>query len=312
MRISDLVQSGVVFNEDDHTYTLNGKRLRGITGMIKEQLFPDMYKDVPQYVLNKAAKMGSSIHKSCQLYDEVLFDDGTPQVSVYAKLLKESGYHHVGSEYIVTDGSDFASPIDKVLANAADELALGDIKSVNKMDDEAKKYVAWQLSIYKWLFELQNFPDLKVGKLFCIWLPKNEIFLEKACMFEVPYMGDEAVAGLLACARRGEQYVVPTSLQNREQNVPVLAQDAIDMLVKAEAMVKKWQQRYDDIKTAAMESMKKYGVKSWDCEQLKMTYVPEGSSQRFDSAAFKKDHPDLYAQYMKETKTKESIRITIR
>lgn len=37
----DLVKSSVVFNEEDHTYFLGDKELKGITGMISRQLFPD-------------------------------------------------------------------------------------------------------------------------------------------------------------------------------------------------------------------------------------------------------------------------------
>lgn len=43
-----LVESQVAFNQEEHTYSLNGIALKGITGMIKSQLFPDMYKDIPQ------------------------------------------------------------------------------------------------------------------------------------------------------------------------------------------------------------------------------------------------------------------------
>ena len=41
----ELVKSGVVFNEENHTYFLGDKQLSGITGMIKRQLFPDKYKE---------------------------------------------------------------------------------------------------------------------------------------------------------------------------------------------------------------------------------------------------------------------------
>lgn len=306
-----LVKSGVEFNDELHTYTLNGKVLSGITGMIREQLFPDEYKDVPKHILNHAADRGTKVHNLCEAFDENdrngLFTPPSQVVNAYKLLRKD--FIPVANEYTVTDGSDFASNIDCVWADSDGHIVLADIKTPKSLNLD---YVAWQLSIYKWMFELQNFPDLKVERLYAVRIVVDDDFnVTHSELVEVPYMGDEAVAGLLACARRGEQYT-QSALVKKEDTPVVLNQNAVDMLIQAEAMVKKWQQRYDDIKTAAMESMKKYGVKSWDCEQLKMTYMPEGSSQRFDSAAFKKDHPDLYAQYMKETKTKESIRITIR
>ena len=55
----ELVRSGVVFNEENHTYFLGEKQLKGITGMISRQLFPDKYKAVPEFILKRAAEKGS-------------------------------------------------------------------------------------------------------------------------------------------------------------------------------------------------------------------------------------------------------------
>ena len=65
----ELVKSSVVFNEENHTYFLGDKQLSGITGMIKRQLFPDKYKEVPQYVLERAAERGTRVHHECQFAD---------------------------------------------------------------------------------------------------------------------------------------------------------------------------------------------------------------------------------------------------
>ena len=65
----ELVKSSVVFNEETTTYMLGEQQLQGITGMISRQLFPDKYKDVPDFVLKKAAAKGSVIHAQCQFAD---------------------------------------------------------------------------------------------------------------------------------------------------------------------------------------------------------------------------------------------------
>ena len=49
----ELVKSSVVFSEENHTYFLGEKQLKGITGMISRQLFPNKYKDIPEYILKK-------------------------------------------------------------------------------------------------------------------------------------------------------------------------------------------------------------------------------------------------------------------
>ena len=73
----ELVKSNVAFNEENHTYFLGDKQLSGITGMIKRQLFPDKYKEVPQHILERAAERGTRVHHECQFVDTTGF--GIPQ-----------------------------------------------------------------------------------------------------------------------------------------------------------------------------------------------------------------------------------------
>ena len=60
----ELVKSAVVFNEENHTYLLGDKLLQGITGMISRQLFPNKYKDIPEFILKRAAEKGSFMHNA--------------------------------------------------------------------------------------------------------------------------------------------------------------------------------------------------------------------------------------------------------
>ena len=53
----ELVKSSVVFSEENHTYFLGEKQLKGITGMISRQLFPNKYKDIPEYILKRATAL---------------------------------------------------------------------------------------------------------------------------------------------------------------------------------------------------------------------------------------------------------------
>ena len=57
-----LNQSKVIFDPQEHTYTLDGMLLQGITGMIERQLFPDKYSGVPEFVMKRAAERGSFVH----------------------------------------------------------------------------------------------------------------------------------------------------------------------------------------------------------------------------------------------------------
>ncbi|MDR1199824.1 MAG: DUF1351 domain-containing protein [Prevotellaceae bacterium] len=163
-----LINSGVVFNEKKHTYTLNGKKLSGITEMLKRQLFANKYADVPPAVLEQAKLRGSQIHKEIENINtgaKINYD--SPVSLAYLSLLKTNGIKILASEYIVTDFEKFASAIDIVDT----EFNLYDIKATAELDAE---YLRWQLSVYAYLFEKTN-PELKAGKLFGLWVINNEI-----------------------------------------------------------------------------------------------------------------------------------------
>ena len=185
-------------------------------------------------------------------------------------------------------------------------VAIADVKTTYELD---KEYVSWQTSIYKYLFERQN-PGIKVGGLLALWLPKNDNQLSKAGFFFVDDKGSEAVEALLEAEKRGEQYVHVVAPKG-EQHV-ILASDAIDEMVEANRLMNYYKDVLEKYKNEAIEAMLKYGVKSFDAGKVKMTLVPGGKTVRFDSTGFKKDQPELYAQYLKESVTKDSIRVTIR
>ena len=304
-----LNESGVVFHEETHIYSLNGKKLQGITGMIERQLFPHKLDNIPESVLKKAAELGSAIHKACQMYDEIGIEDQMPQVAVYKKLLDKEfpNSQVIANEYIVTDGEYFASPIDKVIQITENTVAIVDVKTTYELD---KEYVSWQTSIYKYLFEKQN-PGIKVGGLLALWLPKNENQLGKAGFFFVDDKGSDAVVALMEAEKNGEQYVAAVTKTEEEHHV-ILAENAINEMLEAERLMGHYKNIYEKYKQEALDAMLKYGVKSFDSEKVKMTLVPGGKSMRFDSTRFKKERPDLYAKYLKESETKDSIRVTVR
>ena len=94
-----LVDSQVAFNQEEHTYSLNGVTLKGITGMIKSQLFPDMYKDIPQYILDKAAERGTMVHESIELFDAGFEPkDTTPELENYKRIKRENELTTLGCD----------------------------------------------------------------------------------------------------------------------------------------------------------------------------------------------------------------------
>ena len=159
--------STVRYDAIAHTYTApDGRLLRGITGLLKERLGLGSYDGVSEEVLQRAAERGTEVHRLCEEWDNIgHYPEGNADAEAYVALQADNDLRHVCSEYLVSDGHTYASPIDKVFKRGH-VYDLADIKTTYRLD---KEYVSWQLSVYAFLFELQN-PLLNVGNLYAIHL----------------------------------------------------------------------------------------------------------------------------------------------
>ena len=137
----ELKESGVLFNEEEHSYRLDGKELSGITGMLQRQLFPDEFDGIPKHLIQGAADYGTSVHLSCEDFDRNWINDGTQEVIDYIQLCKDYGLVHECSEYLVTDSKDWASKIDKVYRVSEDTFSLGDDSGETGESEMATEYL---------------------------------------------------------------------------------------------------------------------------------------------------------------------------
>ena len=202
MKREDLTRSEVVLDEAEHTYTLDGLPMRGITGILNEYIFADKYAGIPQKILNDAAKRGKEIHNQV----ENIVNGKAVEMCWEVELFFDRmiGKELIASEYIVSDNELFASAIDLV-----DEYGnLYDIKTTAKLDLD---YLRWQLSIYAYFFELQN-PTLKANKLYGVWLK------DKNCeIVQVDRIDKEIIKGLLNAAALGEAWTNPLEKEANEK-----------------------------------------------------------------------------------------------
>ena len=299
--------SGVVFNEQKHLYSLNGKPLKGITGMIGRQLFPDKYADIPQHVLDKAAEYGSSVHSTIELCDSLGdHDNQDPIYQAYRSLLFSEGLEPIANEYIVTDYKHFASPIDVVALDKNDDIAIIDIKTTSKHDGE---YVSWQGSVLTYLFYITN-PHLigRVKSVYTIWLPKT--MYGKPAIFKEWIRDEEDVKELLTAEIEHRK----VSLVPKEQNNALsLTEDAIAEFAHIEKQLAELKDRSKELRDGLLAAMQENGVKSFKCDRFVLTrVVPSGEpSYTLDTERLKTEHPEIWEEYKKEKKQSESLRIKL-
>lgn len=314
--MSNFKKSPVIFDEAAHTYTLEGVRLSGVTAIVK-WMFPDTYKDIPQSVLEKAAEHGSLIHKKCEQYDNCGFGDDLQEVREYVRLKAENGLTTLENEYLVDDGKDIASSIDVVFdKDESGMYSLADIKTTSKIH---KDNVTLQLSIYAYLFEKCN-KGKKVGRLFVIWLPKEQY--GKAELMELKRIGSadckkivKAYVAKEDATPYREKYFggveASTEIEPIEEAMPANLKDAEDEIIKIETQLKQMEERKKELKEGLYDLMVQHNVKKWQSKRLQIVRKLESTRESIDTAKVKKQYPEVYAECLKTSKVKGSITINI-
>ena len=289
-----LKQSQVIYDPVPHTYTLDGERLKGITAVIKERIFPDEYANVPEATLKAAAERGTRIHQALELYDTtgITTEDCTEFMSYLGERDNHPFmYHHLATEYVVSDGQEYASAIDKVYADEDGEsVILADIKTTYKLN---KDYVSWQLSVYAYFFSLLN-PGIKVKGLYAIWLRDD-----KHKIVEVARHSEEEVKALLY----GFSVAPTANGEATAKDIQEIA-DIESEIVQLSADIKQMTDRLDTLKAQAGETMTSRGVRKYNGLFLTITKREDSERTTFDSKAFAKADPDTYKKFTKTSVTK--------
>lgn len=282
----ELKQSAVVFNEIKHEYYLDGKQLHGITPMIRRQLFPEEYRDVPEAVLKRAADRGTAIHKDCELIDVDDSEAMTAEGWEYMMMCEERELRHVASEYLVSDDDYFASKIDKIF-EADEGVILADIKTTSKLNEA---YVSWQLSIYAHLFERMN-PDIPVKEIVAIWLKPDD------CKYiRLERIGSDEVKRLMECEKNGEQFI-----RENPDCFPEKFMGFDKKLYEIQKQLNELEAEKDRIMNEIKADMIDKGSMHWSGKYVGITRAKDSVRNSFDTKRFKADNEALYSEYVKQS-----------
>ncbi len=304
----ELKDSGVFFNEEAHEYWLGNNQLSGITGMLHRQLFPDEFEGISEAILNAAAEYGTDVHTSIENFDKNWINDGTQETVDYIQICKDYGLTHEASEYNVTDGKDWSSNIDKVYRVSEDTFSLGDIKTYGQMTADKLQKARWQLSVYAYLFELQN-KKAKVDKLFVIHLrnkmKQDGTFDHISEIIFLSRIPSDICKELLDTDLRGEQFKDPLAIPKEWMEQEETIRELIETKKSAE-------EQLDIIKSKLLSDMEEMDVKSWVTETMRITRRLPTTRSSFDLKAFKADNPDLdLSSYLKTSNVAGSLNIAV-
>ena len=294
--------SKVTFIEESHQYFLGEKELKGVTGTLIKKAFPDTYKKISEWILMKAAERGSLIHNTfetfCSIFDADIkqYPNPTEELQAFHSMLVAYDLHYVASEYLVTDGENFASAIDGVFADNEGNIYLVDYKTTATLHYDN---VSLQLSIYAKWFEEQN-PDLKVKEIVCMWFKNGQSKFQPLPRV-ADYQIDDLINAYLADDTDYQYKVeVPEQFSALEQEYRLITARMDALKIKQ-----------DDLKEQMMKMMEANKQKSIKTNIGSYSYVESTTKRTLDMKLFKQKYPNAYEKLTKVSISKPSIRIKL-
>lgn len=296
---------GVKYDPIEHTYTnAEGLELSGITGIIKQFICPNIYTDVPEEVLEKARIRGNKLHHLLELYANGTFATVTEEDkevidNFNAMALALEDYTCLASEYVVSNNDLTASPIDLLALDYEGDLVIIDLKTTSALNVD---FVTWQLNFYRYFLEIQT--GLKTDNMQALHVTGG-----KAKFVKVQKIANEHLDYMLFCAYNFTEFKNP--LQVEEDKIAKL--ETIYREKKAlEEQLKALEEQEENIKAEVIAEMKANAVKTYESDTIRVTYKSESVKNSFDSKKFAEAEPELYKNYLKTSKIKESLTLKLK
>lgn len=295
----NLFKSEIYFDELVHGYiSPDGQVLSGVTSVLKEVGLAPNYSNIDPSVLAAAASRGTAIHQLLEQYDNgevVVVEEDAILIKEYTKMLDKHNLQVVCSEYLVND-KYIASKIDKVLADGS----LADIKTTSKVHTT---YVRWQLSIYKYLFELMN-PSIVVPHLYVFHCHNGKF----KCI-EVEPIDISEVLDMLHCWINGKPYIRKTT-----SILPADLTQELCSIVDAIHHLDELLAQLNAEKQAIIDKIEDEIAKEGEIDlgDYIIKYSAPYERTSIDSVKLKKDKPEIFEKYSKTSIVKGNISIKIK
>ena len=107
-----------------------------------------------------------------------------------------------------------------------------------------------------------------------------------------------------------EQIDEETALQKFNKDKNALA--IMKQISAINKQKKELEDKEKEVRTALEAAMGQFGIKSFENDILKVTYVAPTTKTTIDSNALKADKPEIYKKYSKTSPVKASVRISVK
>ena len=291
------MENKIIFDEQNHEYILDGKKLPSVTQILEQTVFADKYYNIDEEVLKKAADKGTLIHKEIEDYIKHGALGFTDELYNFISIKEDNKLSDLKSEVIVHN-NEIAGTIDIIAKKGGKgqqkKKILADIKTTSKLD---KDYVSWQLSMYAYIFE--SIYNEEIDELYAIWLKD-----EKSKFVKVERKSKREVEDILEAFKNRSKINFNTSTL---QTIPKETQIDFCAYMK---QIKAIEEKTTKIKEAILKEMEERGISKIDLGDITITYKEPTTKTSVDSAKLKKD--GIYDKYTKISNVKSSILIKVK
>ena len=306
----------IEFEKNNHRYTVDGE-IAGvsITELLRKHgLAPD-FKAVNTEIVKAAAEKGTDIHKDLEcLISYVDYDPFTKEGVAFKKYIDEYIDCAVAEQMIAYKYQSMwiagTADIIGFFKNKEWGCFVADHKTTSVVHREA---VSWQVSIIDYILrhtkEPINGKTIKwkgAKKLLCFHYTKDSE-LEVVELDRIP---DEEIERLFACEYFGEKYERKMLVIDNEVEAQT---NALTLAIKkSERVLKKLKAQQKQYKGIIKDAMEQQGIKSYENDYVKLTYIQRKDDLVVDEEKLKKDYPQVWAKCRKVQTTSSYVKITIK
>ena len=279
------------FNDQTHTYKLNGKIIPSVTQIINEVLFYNKYSSVSEDTLELAKKKGSLIHKEIEDYIKTGSTGFTTELQSFINIVKDKKLEYMKSE-VKVHNKEIAGTID-IVCKIGDKNVIIDTKTTAELD---KEYVSWQLSMYAYILETHY--NVRVDELYGMWLRDD-----KSKFVKVEKKTHNQVEDVLEAFKNGSKIDLYSATL---QTIPLDNQIAFIGFIH---QMNDIENKIKEMKESILKEMEDRGLSKVEIGDVTITYKQPTTRVSIDTKKLKED--GLYDKYSKISNVKGSISIKV-
>lgn len=285
-----------------HAYVVDGEVADiTVTELLRKHGISPDYSFVKTEILTAAADEGTARHAEL----ENIAKGGEP-TSIYGVALQEwfagkDAFDLLPERRCALKGAFTLAGTADIIGHTDDFTFLGDYKFTSTFHKSA---VTWQVNLYDYMIrKSEGLPG--ANKFFGFHFKDG-----KMKVYELPKIPDEEIEKLLKAEENGELYnpvklTTTSELQKQWEN-------AEQTLIAVETQYKAAQEQAKALREEMCKLMKEQGVKSFETDNLKLTFVDESERTTVDSKKLQAEFPEIYDQVKKTSKINATVRVTVK